>query len=69
MTDEILEVERYAKCDDGEWLVICPHCGRPLGLESGPILGEQFQDLLCKGWLQVSYDAQRVYADTLLGGV
>jgi len=68
MNDEILDVMQFAKCGDGDWLVICPHCGGPLGLEPGPVRGEQYQDKVCGGWLQVSFDAVRVKADKLLEG-
>ena len=61
MTDEILTVDRYSRDDDGSWVVFCPHCKRPLGLEPGPVRGEQFQDRACGGWLEVAHDAKRVH--------
>lgn len=56
-TDEILIVEGYA-VDGGEALARCPHCKRVIGLEL-PVLGEQFQDKVCGGWLEVSHAAKR----------
>lgn len=58
-TNEILDVKEYA-LDGDEFIVICPHCGRPLGLERGPIKGEQFTDKVCGGAFDVTYDARRV---------
>jgi hypothetical protein len=57
-TDEILTVSRVAKDSDGSWIVKCPHCKRVIGLEDGPIRGEQFQHRACGGWLEVSHDAK-----------
>lgn len=59
-TDEILPVSEYMRDDDGTVCVQCPHCMRILGLQSGPFLGEQFQDKECGGWLEVADDAKRV---------
>ncbi|MDO8415263.1 MAG: hypothetical protein Q7S87_03510 [Agitococcus sp.] len=56
-TDEILIVNEYAM-DGGEALARCPHCKRVLGMEL-PVLGEQFQDKVCGGWLEVSHNARR----------
>lgn len=59
MTDEILTVHQFAKDTDGELVVRCPHCSRIMGVE-GPVRGEQYQDRLCGGWLEVSFDARRI---------
>jgi hypothetical protein len=59
MLDEILPVGMFS--DDGDsWVVFCPHCGRVMGLEKGPVRGEQYQDGVCGGWLEVTHDAKRV---------
>jgi hypothetical protein len=65
-SNEILEVTQYANDTDGGWLVSCPHCNRLMALEAGPVLGEQYRDQICGGWLQVSRVAvqvQNVIAD------
>lgn len=63
-TDEILTVTKVFK-DGSDWGVKCPHCKRVLGLPSGPVRGEQFQDRTgsgygCGGWFEVSHDARVV---------
>lgn len=63
ITNEILTVSRYAREDDGEVCVRCPHCGWVIGLERGPFKGEQYQHKAnpkCGGWLDVSHDASFV---------
>lgn len=60
VTDEILDVDTFSKDDDGSWVVFCPHCKRAMGLEPGPIRGEQYKDPVCGGWLGVTFDAKRV---------
>lgn len=61
-TDEILEVERISR-EDGDYIVRCPHCGRVMGIEGDDISemgGEQYQDRICGGWMEVSHDAHYV---------
>jgi hypothetical protein len=61
-SDEIRIVGRVSKDSEG-YLVKCPHCERILGLAESrlsDIRGEQYQDRVCKGWLEVSYDAKFV---------
>ena len=55
--EEILDVHKYCREDDRTVCVKCPHCHRVLGLEPGPFKGEQYQDQVCGGWLEVSADA------------
>lgn len=57
MTDEILDVDRYCREDDGEVCVKCPHCGWVVGLERGSFKGEQYQhtrNSKCGGWFQIT---------------
>lgn len=63
-TDEILSVNEYA-IDSGEALAKCPHCKRVIGLEL-PVLGEQYQDKVCGGWLEVSHEAKRKKIDCIV---
>jgi hypothetical protein len=63
-TNEILTVTRIIK-DGGDWCAECPHFKRIVGLPSGPVRGEQFQDRTssgygCGGWFDVSSDARAV---------
>lgn len=57
--NEILPVTKFSD-DRDSWVVVCPHCKRVLGLEKGPIRGEQYRDRVCGGWLEVSFDAKKV---------
>lgn len=71
-TDEILTVHRFCRDTDGARCVRCPHCGWVIGLERGPIRGEQFQHVArpdCQGWLEVSHDARLVDGAEQLGPV
>lgn len=61
-TDEIKTVRRVGK-DGGDYVVTCPHCRRIMGIEGddlSEIRGEQYQDKVCGGWLEVSQDAHFV---------
>ena len=61
-TDEIMIVKRVSK-DGGDYVVICPHCKRIIGVEGddmSQIVGEQYKHSACGGWLEVSHDARFV---------
>ncbi|PSV00486.1 hypothetical protein [Photobacterium kishitanii] len=51
--------------DKDEFLLKCPHCGRIRGIphETGSlhdVVGESYEDNLCSGSFEISYDAQLV---------
>ncbi len=59
-TDEILTVQYFAR-EDGDWIARCPHCKRVVCMNGEePIRGEQFQDRVCGGWMDVAHDAVRL---------
>lgn len=46
-----------------ELLLKCPHCGSTRGIENdfnglNNVKGEQYQDNLCDGWYEISFDAK-----------
>ncbi|MEA5357340.1 hypothetical protein VB319_25765 [Vibrio parahaemolyticus] len=63
-SNEILPVTVLFK-EDGEFILKCPHCGvnRTVQSESGSfsdIKGEIYEDNLCTGSFEISYDAKLV---------
>ena len=59
VTDEIKRVRRVSK-DGGDYIVKCPHCRRIMGVEGNDlseILGEQYHDSICGGWLEIDHGA------------